>query len=52
MGDRFDQRRSPLGHRRRMPPGKPPPSLLAWGLEGEARIGHNNGPPLDEEAPG
>jgi hypothetical protein len=49
MGDRYDRKnrgdRSRLAHLR----GKPPPELLAWGLPKPAEIGHNNGPPLDEE---
>jgi hypothetical protein len=32
--------------------GKPPPTLLAWGLGQAAHIGHNNGPPLEDEQPG
>lgn len=57
MGDRFDSKfRTPgdrllasrLVHLR----GKPPPQIIAWGLGDVARIGHNNGPPLDDETPG
>jgi hypothetical protein len=47
MGDRYERRRRPrhpgLDH---LPP---PPELIAWGLPGPARIGHNQGPPLDDE---
>lgn len=32
--------------------GKPPPTILSWGLGQPASIGHNNGPPLEDEAPG
>jgi len=49
MGDRYERgwRRGPrhpgLGHLR------PPPELIAWGLPSPARIGHNQGPPLEGE---
>ena len=52
MGDRFQRKRCDLGARLMAHRGKPPPSLLAWGLAAPAAIGHNNGPPLDEAAPG
>ena len=51
MGDRYDRKRGPrerLAYMR----GKPPPTILSWGLGQPAAIGHNNGPPLEEEAPG
>jgi predicted metal-dependent HD superfamily phosphohydrolase len=57
MGDRFERKRNPFGaapqargltHLR----GKPPPEIIAWGLGAPATIGHNNGPPLDDDAPG
>lgn len=57
MGDRFERKRNPFGnglsargqaHLR----GKPPPEIIAWGLSAPATIGHNNGPPLDDDAPG
>ncbi len=57
MGDRFERKRNPfstgptargLAHLR----GKPPPEIIAWGLSAPAAIGHNNGPPLDDDAPG
>lgn len=45
MGDRYERRRRPRH------PGlarlRPPPELIAWGLP--APIGHNQGPPLDDE---
>jgi hypothetical protein len=49
MGDRYDR-----GWRRRpRHPGlenlRPPPELIAWGLSSPARIGHNQGPPLEDE---
>jgi hypothetical protein len=48
MGDRYDR-----GWRKRpLHPGlahlPPPPELEAWGLHTPARIGHNQGPPLEE----
>ena len=49
MGDRYDRgRRKRPGH-----PGLaqlPPPEIVAWGLPGPARIGHNQGPPLEAPA--
>lgn len=51
MGDRYDRKRGPrerLAYMR----GKPPPTILQWGLGQPASIGHNNGPPLEDEAPG
>jgi hypothetical protein len=27
---------------------RPPPEIIGWGLGSRARIGHNQGPPLDE----
>lgn len=48
MGDRYD-RRARGGWRH---PGlaslRPPPEIIGWGLSSRARIGHNQGPPLDE----
>lgn len=48
MGDRYDRNRRrglhPLA--RALP--KPPPEIIGWGLTAPARIGHNQGPPLDE----
>lgn len=45
MGDRYDRNSRKLPH-----PAlrglKPPPEIIAWGLA--ARIGHNQGPPLEE----
>ena len=53
MGDRFDRRRPGLGERLMQRRGVPPPTILSWGLEGgAARIGHNNGPPLEDDSPG
>ena len=48
MGDRYERSwRSRPRH-----PGlenlPPPPELMAWGLPAPARIGHNQGPPLNE----
>jgi len=48
MGDRYD-RKSRGGWRH---PGlkslRPPSEIITWGLSAPARIGHNQGPPLDE----
>jgi hypothetical protein len=45
MGDRYDR-----NHKKGLHPAlrglKPPSEIIAWGLT--ARIGHNQGPPLDE----
>jgi hypothetical protein len=44
MGDRYDRI---IGQRRRQSGGmKPPELILTWGL---AKIGHNGGPPLDDD---
>jgi hypothetical protein len=48
MGDRYDRdRRRGLHPLLRGLP-KPPPEIIGWGLVAPARIGHNQGPPLDE----
>jgi hypothetical protein len=48
MGDRYDRNRRRGLHPalRNLP--RPPPEILAWGLAAPARIGHNQGPPLEE----
>jgi hypothetical protein len=48
MGDRYDKRtrggwRHPL-----LKSLRPPPEIIAWGLSPHARIGHNQGPPLED----
>jgi hypothetical protein len=45
MGDRYDRslRNGPKWRRLNA---KPPPEIIAWGLS--ARIGHNQGPPLED----
>jgi hypothetical protein len=47
MGDRYDRNQRRVRH-----PAlrglKPPPEIVAWGLAAPARIGHNQGPPLEE----
>jgi hypothetical protein len=48
MGDRYERGwRSRPRHPglERLPP---PPELMAWGLSEPARIGHNQGPPLED----
>jgi predicted metal-dependent HD superfamily phosphohydrolase len=54
MGDRFNTngRVRTSGARTILRRGKPPAAILRWGLGQPASIGHNNGPPLDEEPPG
>ncbi len=54
MGDRFDSKggRRGLGAELMRRRGKPPPTILRWGLGELASIGHNNGPSLDDETPG
>lgn len=48
MGDRYDRNRRRGLHPllRGLP--KPPAQIIGWGLTAPARIGHNQGPPLDE----
>ena len=48
MGDRYDRNRRRGLHPllRGLP--KPPPEIIGWGLAAPARIGHNQGPPLNE----
>jgi hypothetical protein len=47
MGDRYDRNQRKVRH-----PAlrglKPPPEIVGWGLTPAARIGHNQGPPLEE----
>jgi hypothetical protein len=49
MGDRYDRNQRKVRH-----PAlrglKPPSQILQWGLSSPARIGHNQGPPLEETA--
>ncbi len=62
MGDKFERKRDPFGRgplargKLAVSPGhlrgKPPPEIIAWGLAAPAVIGHNNGPPLEDDAPG
>jgi hypothetical protein len=47
MGDRYDRNRK-KGLHPALRGLKPPPEIVAWGLSAPARIGHNQGPPLDE----
>jgi hypothetical protein len=50
MGDRYDRNRRRGLHPALRALPKPPPEIMAWGLTAPARIGHNQGPPLDEPA--
>jgi hypothetical protein len=52
MGDRYDRKNKSPYHRLVHLRGKPPPTILSWGLGQPASIGHNNGPPLEDEQPG
>ena len=48
MGDRYD-RKGPRGWRHPLlKSSPPPPEIIGWGLSLPARIGHNQGPPLEE----
>jgi hypothetical protein len=46
MGDRYDRNRRRGGAWAKLP--KPPDVIIGWGLSAPARIGHNQGPPLEE----
>ena len=52
MGDRFDRTGGRAARGLAHLKGKPPPRIVAWGLGEPAGIGHNNGPPIEDEAPG
>lgn len=57
MGDRFVRKGRAFGEglvafRAAHLRGKPPPEIISWGLGEVAKIGHNNGPPLDDDTPG
>ena len=47
MGDRYDRNRK-KGLHPALRGLKPPPEIIGWGLTAPARIGHNQGPPLEE----
>jgi hypothetical protein len=47
MGDRYDRDRK-KGLHPALRGLKPPREIVAWGLAPAARIGHNQGPPLEE----
>ena len=49
MGDRIEKSRLVRGPRSQWSKQRTPPEIRNWGLTGTAAIGHNNGPPLDEE---
>ncbi|MBV1693554.1 MAG: hypothetical protein KGP27_03745 [Hyphomicrobiales bacterium] len=52
MGDRFDRTGGRAARGLAHLKGKSPPRIVAWGLGEPAGIGHNNGPPIEDEAPG
>ena len=47
MGDRYDRDRE--ARRKRFGQVMPPEPILTWGIGDVSKIGHNGGPPLDEE---
>ena len=47
MGDRYDRNRRRGLHPALRGLPRPPPEIIGWGLSAPARIGHNQGPPLD-----
>jgi hypothetical protein len=52
MGDRYERRGRRGAKGVSHLAGKPPPEILSWGLSKPATLGHNNGPPLEDETPG
>jgi hypothetical protein len=50
MGDRYDRNSKRGLHPALRGLPKPPSEIIGWGLSAPARIGHNQGPPLDEPA--
>ena len=48
MGDRYDRRARGGWRHSGLVSLRPPPEIIGWGLSSRARIGHNQGPPLDE----
>jgi hypothetical protein len=48
MGDRYDKRARGGWRHPGLASLRPPPEIIGWGLSSRARIGHNQGPPLDE----
>jgi hypothetical protein len=48
MGDRYERRRRRRPRQAGLEPLAPPDVPAGWGLHEPARIGHNQGPPLDE----
>ncbi|MFZ4759994.1 MAG: hypothetical protein ACOYLX_17650 [Burkholderiaceae bacterium] len=49
MGDRVEHSRLLRGPKPPWLKLRRPPEIVAWGLGLPAQIGHNNGPPLDDE---
>jgi hypothetical protein len=47
MGDRYDRDRA--ARRKRFGSAIPPEPILTWGIGDVSKLGHNGGPPLDEE---
>jgi hypothetical protein len=48
MGDRYDRRGGRGWRHPRLQSLPPPPEIIGWGLSLSARIGHNQGPPLEQ----
>jgi len=48
MGDRYDKKARGGWRHPGLASLRPPPEIIGWGLSTRARIGHNQGPPLDE----
>ncbi len=47
MGDRYDRDRA--ARRKRFGSAVPPEPILTWGIGDVSKLGHNGGPPLEEE---
>ena len=50
MGDRYDRRVRGGWRHPALQALRPPPEIIGWGLSTYARIGHNQGPPLEDVA--
>jgi len=48
MGDRYDRKSRGWWRHPGLKSLRPPSEIITWGLSSPARIGHNQGPPLDE----
>jgi hypothetical protein len=50
MGDRYDRRMRGSWRHPALRALRPPQEIIGWGLSTYARMGHNQGPPLDDVA--